>query len=111
MTVKIVPNSVADLPPQVAQELEIMAIPLHVRFSIEVYRDGIELTADEFFDRLVSDKSVPVSSVPSPGDFVEVYENGYRRKLFDDPGSCNASSTGIEGVIKTNYGASRKRFR
>ena len=74
MKVKIVTDSVADLPPQVAQELGVMVVPLHVRFGTEVYRDGIDLTADEFFDRLVSDKSVPVTSVPSPKDFVEVYD-------------------------------------
>ncbi|MFC1969367.1 DegV family protein [Chloroflexota bacterium] len=54
MTVKIVTDSVADLPSQVAQELGITVVPLHVRFGTEVYRDGIDLTTDDFFDRLVN---------------------------------------------------------
>ncbi len=74
MTVKIVTDSVSDLPPQVAQELGITIVPLHVRFGTEVYRDGVELTADEFFDRLVDSKILPVTSVPSPGDFAETYD-------------------------------------
>jgi len=74
MTVKIVTDSVADLPPQIAKELEITIVPLHVRFGTEVYRDGIDLTADEFFDRLVHDRITPITSVPSPGDFAEVYD-------------------------------------
>ena len=74
MTVKIVTDSVADLPSQVAQELGITVIPLNVRFGTEVYRDGIELTAEQFYDRLVHDKTFPVTSVPSPGSFAEAYD-------------------------------------
>jgi len=74
MTIKIVTDSVADLPPQVVQELGITVVPLHVRFGTEVYRDGIDLTADEFFDRLMHDKTLPVTSVPSPGDYAETYD-------------------------------------
>ena len=74
MTIKIVTDSVADLPPQVVQELGITVVPLHVRFGTEVYRDGIDLTADEFFDRLMHNKTLPVTSVPSPGDYAETYD-------------------------------------
>ncbi|MFC1958080.1 DegV family protein [Chloroflexota bacterium] len=74
MTVKIVTDSVADLPSQVAQELGITIVPLHVRFGTEVYLDGIDLTADEFFKMLVDSKTLPVTSVPSPGEFTEAYD-------------------------------------
>ncbi|MFC2122648.1 DegV family protein [Bacteroidota bacterium] len=75
MTVKIVTDSVADLPSQVVQELGITVVPLHVRFGTEVYRDGIDLTADDFFNRLVNSKTLPVTSVPSPGAFAEAYDS------------------------------------
>ena len=74
MTVKIVTDSVADLPPQVVEELAITVIPLNVRFGTEVYRDGIDLTAEQFYDRLVHSKILPVTSVPSPGSFAEAYD-------------------------------------
>jgi len=74
MTVKIVTDSVADLPPHVAEELGITVVPLHVRFGTEVYRDGIELTADEFFERIEYSETLPVTSVPSPGAFAGVYD-------------------------------------
>ena len=72
--VRIVTDSVADLPSEVAQELGITVIPLNVRFGTEVYRDGIDLTAEQFYDRLVHDKTLPVTSVPSPGSFAEAYD-------------------------------------
>ena len=74
MAVKIVTDSVADLPPQVAKELGITAIPLNVRFGTEVYRDGIDLTAEQFYDRLKHSEILPVTSVPSPGSFAEAYD-------------------------------------
>jgi len=74
MTVKIVTDSVADLPSQVVSELGITVVPLNVRFGEEVYRDGIDLTAEQFYDRLVHSQTMPVTSVPSPGSFAEVYD-------------------------------------
>ncbi len=74
MTVKIVTDSVADLPHQVISELGITIVPLNVRFGTEVYRDGVDLTAEEFYDRLVHSKILPVSSVPSPRSFAEAYD-------------------------------------
>ncbi|MFC2070001.1 DegV family protein [Chloroflexota bacterium] len=74
MTVKIVTDSVADLPGHVAEELGITVVPLNVRFGTETYRDGIELTTDEFFNRLSHSSIMPVSSVPSPADYAEAYD-------------------------------------
>jgi len=73
VTVKIVTDSVSDLPPQVVKELGITIVPLNVRFGAEVYRDGVDLTAEQFFDKLVHSKTLPVTSVPSPGTFAEIY--------------------------------------
>ena len=45
MTVKIVTDSVADLPPWMVEDLGIAIILLNVRFGIDVYRDGVGLTS------------------------------------------------------------------
>ena len=74
MTVKIVTDSTSDIPPGVAEELGITVVPLNVRFGTEVYRDGIDLTAEQFYDRLRHSQTLPVTSVPSPGSFAEAYD-------------------------------------
>lgn len=74
MTVRIVTDSVADLPPRVVKELGITVIPLIVSFGTEVYRDGVDLTADKFYQKLAQSKTFPVTSVPSPGTFAEAYD-------------------------------------
>jgi len=74
MTVKIITDSVADLPPQVVKEFGITVIPILIRFGNEVYRDGIDLSADEFYQKIANSKAFPVTSVPSPGTFAEAYD-------------------------------------
>jgi DegV family protein with EDD domain len=74
MTVKIVTDTVADLPPQVVKELGITVIPILIRFGEEMYRDGIDLTPDEFYAKLATSKVFPVTSVPSPATFAEAYD-------------------------------------
>lgn len=74
MTVKIVTDSVADLPPQVINDLGITVVPILVRWGEEIYRDGVDLTADQFYEKLKRTKIPPVTSVPSPGIFAGVYD-------------------------------------
>jgi len=73
MTVKIVTDSTADLPPQVAEELGITVVPVYVRFGAEVYRDGVDISHDELYQKLVTSATHPATSQPPPGDFADVY--------------------------------------
>ncbi|MBI4198998.1 MAG: DegV family protein [Chloroflexi bacterium] len=73
MAVKIVTDSTADLPSDVAHQLGITVVPLNVHFGDETFRDGVDLDAGEFFRRLPKAPRVPTTSQPSPGAFLEVY--------------------------------------
>jgi DegV family protein with EDD domain len=72
--VAVVTDSVADLPPQVVQELQITVVPLVVRFGGDVYRDGVDLSPDQFYYRLKSSKTLPATSVPPPMAYAEAYD-------------------------------------
>ena len=74
MRVKIVTDSTCDLPRKVAEELGITVIPVNVHFGEEVYKDGVELSTDEFYRKLQTNSVLPKTSVPSPGIFREVYQ-------------------------------------
>ena len=74
MTVKIITDSTSDLTPEIAGELGITVVPLYVHFGTEVYRDGIDLTAEDFYRKLAQSKTLPTTSTPSPGTFVEAYD-------------------------------------
>ncbi len=74
MTVKIVTDSTADLPPGLAEELGITVVPVYVKFGGEVYRDRVDISEDEFYQRLMSDPAHPSTEPPTPRDFADVYE-------------------------------------
>jgi DegV family protein with EDD domain len=73
VTVRVVTDSTADLPPEVVRELAITVVPLLVLFGDEVYRDGVDLTNEEFFKRLTTSPVLPTTSQPSVGAFQETY--------------------------------------
>ena len=111
MAVKIVTDSVSDIPPEVTRELGITIVPLHVRFGTEVYRDGVDLTADQFFDRLQHNKTLPMTSVPSPWDFAETYN-----KLAEDTDeilvvTLTSKLSGTYDVAKQSIGLVKKGCR
>jgi len=74
MAVKIVTDSSVDLPAQLVEELGITVVPLYVRFGNEVYRDQIDISADDFYQRLQHDPVHPSTTQPSPQDFANAYE-------------------------------------
>lgn len=74
MTVKIVTDSSADLPSQLAKELGITVVPLYVRFGDEVYRERVDISDDEFYHRLLHGHIHPVTIQPSPQDFANAYQ-------------------------------------
>jgi DegV family protein with EDD domain len=75
MPVKIVTDSVADIPPQIIAKLGITVIPVLLRFGEEVLRDGIDITTDHFFERLASSRVTPTTTVPSLDMFARTYAN------------------------------------
>ena len=74
MTIKIVTDSTADLPPQLAKEPGITVVPVYLRFGDEVYRDRVDISEDEFYHRLLQDPIHPSTTQPSPQDFVGLYQ-------------------------------------
>lgn len=74
MTVKIVTDSASDLPSGVANSLGVTVVPLNVCFGTDVYRDGVDLTNEQFYQKLKHSKVLPTTSVPTPDAFAEVYD-------------------------------------
>lgn len=74
MTVKIVTDSAADLPPTLAEELGITVVPVYLRFGDEVYRDRVDISEDEFYHRLLHDPIHPSTTQPTPQDFADAYQ-------------------------------------
>jgi len=75
MSIKIVTDSTADIPPRLAEELDISVVPVYVRFGNQTFRDRIDITEEQFYQRLKNDPVHPKTMQPSPNDFANVYRN------------------------------------
>jgi DegV family protein with EDD domain len=71
--VKIVCDSTADVPPDIIKKYDIATVPLNILFGTETYRDGIDISAEQFYKKLVESAVHPSTSAPAPGLFAEVY--------------------------------------
>ena len=69
----IVLDSTADFPDASEHFANWRVVPLYVSFGTESYRDGVELSAHEFYERLRSEPELPTTSQPTPADFLRVY--------------------------------------
>jgi len=74
MTVKIVTDSCSDITQNEARKLGITVVPAYVHFGNKVYRDGVDIDSDRFYDKLATSSIHPSTAAPSPGDFARVYE-------------------------------------
>lgn len=78
--ITIVTDSMSDLTPSEAESLGVVLIPLTVRFGTHEYREGFDISREEFFARLRTATELPKTSQVPPTVFLEIFEN-----LLKDP--------------------------
>jgi len=75
LKIAVVTDSTADLNIETARQYNITVVPLNVHFHDAVYKDGVDMTTEDFFAKLKSTPIPPRTSQPSPGEFHKVYKN------------------------------------
>lgn len=73
--IKIITDSTSDLTPAEAEKLGVTVVPLTVSINGKEYRDGLDLTAEEFFNQLDVCEELPTTSQAPAGVFMEVFKN------------------------------------
>lgn len=69
----MVTDSTADIPKEIAEQLDIHIVPLKVHIDGQTYLDGVTITPSAFFDKLAQSEQFPSTSQPSPIDFEQKY--------------------------------------
>jgi DegV family protein with EDD domain len=80
--VMVVTDSTCNLPTPMIQGLPITVVPLHLIFNtMDIYLDGVNMTPQEFYNRLRDEKPVVTTSQPTPAAIAQRYahlvEEGY----------------------------------
>ena len=72
--IRIITDTLCDLTMEHATEMSIDILPLSVRFGEEEYKCGIELTNEQFYDKLTNDPNNPTSAAVNPYEFEELFQ-------------------------------------
>lgn len=73
MGIRIVIDSTSDVTQEFIDKYNLIMVPLTVNFEDGSYLDKIELSTDEFFDKLIKADKLPTTSQVPPGKFIEVF--------------------------------------
>lgn len=93
MSIKIITDSSSEISTKIAQKYNIDILPLTINFGNESFRDGIDLTHDEFYSRLAKCKELPKTSQVNEFTFAETFN-----KYPDDTIFCLTISSNMSGT-------------
>lgn len=105
MTIRIVTDSTADLPDPIVTGHGITVVPVHINIAGQSYLDGVELSRQEFYEKLPDYDPLPTTSSPGLGTLVQTYE-----RLADEGASEILSihiSAQLSGVMNTATAAAQ----
>lgn len=72
MRVRIIVDSTTDLAPELQGQVEV--VPLTVSFGTEEYIDGVTITHEEFYNKLIESDVLPTTSQATPAAFEKVFK-------------------------------------
>ncbi len=82
MAIRIITDSPSDISIKEAKQLNIDIVPLKINIGDKSYQEGIDITIEEFYEKLKTSEVLPTTSQPSPDDYVTLYEEA--KKAGDD---------------------------
>jgi DegV family protein with EDD domain len=77
--IALVTDSTCDIPAAWIEQYEISVVPLTILFGEQQFLDGVEMTAEQFYARLTTDRVHPTTSQPTPKAFAEAYQRAAER--------------------------------
>jgi DegV family protein with EDD domain len=107
----IVLDSTADFPDAAQHFPNWRVVPLYVNFGTDSFRDGVELTAEQFYERLRATTELPTTSQPTPADFFACYTElaGYERILSVHLAANLSGTFQSAGIAAAELGDGRVR--
>lgn len=95
MKIKLMADSTCDLSQEILEHYNISIAPLVISIDGKEYRDRIDISNDDFYKNLMTFKSYPTTSMPSPESYIacirDAIDQGYEKIL------CICMSSGTSG--------------
>lgn len=98
MAVQIIVDSACDITIEKATELGITILPIKTRFGEEEFLDGVNMTHEQFFERLVESDCLPTTSQVSPFEYQTVF---HQIRESQDTAVCITISQKLSGCFQS----------
>ena len=96
--IRILTDSTSDILPQEAGQRGITVVPLRVNFGQESVRDNVDITHQEFYERLAAAQELPTTSQPTPEDFLPHFE---KAREDGDTVICIMLAGSLSGTVQS----------
>jgi DegV family protein with EDD domain len=94
---QLVTDSSADLPREFLDKYNISVVPLTININGVEYLESVDITPQEFYEKMFNSRELPKTSQPSPTAFAECF-----KKLADKgPILCLTISSGLSGTYQS----------
>jgi len=101
LTTAIVTDSTSDIPREILDDFNIYHIPVDLTLDNKTYRDGFDISRNDFYRKLPGLKQVPTTAAPSSGRFQQLYTT-----IFDQ-GFTEIISLHASSLLSGIYNAAR----
>ena len=93
----LVTDSTCNVPSDLAADCHIYVAPLYILWGDDTYRDGIDLTEPQLFQRLKTASILPKTSQVSPKDFATLFTHAHETEEADEV-VCGVISCDLSGT-------------
>lgn len=102
--IQIIIDSMVDMPKDILDKYNIIVMPLTIIFEDEEYRDGVDLTYAQFYEKLSQSKDLPKTAQITPNEFIEIFKKALDegKEVLCINGSSKASGTFQSAVVAKN---------
>lgn len=105
MAIAVVTDSTSDIEPARARELGIDVVPLFVIFGDKSYRDYVDLSRRDFYEKLAAEPVLPITSQPT----AQMFEDAFRPHVeAGDEIVCIVISSKLSGTINAARSAAQQ---
>ena len=103
--IALITDSGCDLPDELLRQHDIALVPLYVMWGNEQLRDRLDISAETFYRRLVTDPVHPTTSQPQPSDFARAITEAQARGAAE--AVIITISSGMSSTYESALGAAR----
>jgi len=72
--IALLTDSTCDIPQEYLEKYDIQVVPLTIVWGEEQFRDGVDLSPEDFYQRLETDATIPTTSQPTPQQMIQAYD-------------------------------------